>query len=417
MNIKRRIISPKLLLILGIIGPGIITATVDNDAGGIATLSVAGAHFGYSMLWSLIPITILLIVVQEMCARTGAVTGKGHADLVRENFGVKITFFIMVGAAIANLSVTVAEFAGIASVASLFNMSKFIFVPLTAIFVAVVTLKFNYKRLEKFFLLFILFYFSYVISAFMAQPDWGQVAHEMVMPHIDFTASYLVVLIALIGTTITPWMQFYLQASIVEKGLGTKEYKYTKWDVILGCISTDVITFFVIVTCAAVLFTHGISVDSAGDAAKALAPLAGQGASLLFAIGLFGASLFGAFIVPISTVFYVCEAFGWESGVNKNFNEARKFYIMFFLILAFGAILVLLPWENLISLMLSAQLVNGLILPFALIPVLLVANNKRIMGEYANSKVTSVFTWICLIVLIGITALWLLQSIFGFLAA
>jgi NRAMP (natural resistance-associated macrophage protein)-like metal ion transporter len=355
------------------------------------------------MLWSLIPITILLIIVQEMCARMGAVTGKGLADLIRENFGVRITLLIMAGLLFANFFVTVAEFAGIASVAGMFNLNKFVVIPLVTLFVLVTVVKFNYKHLEKFFLTLTLFYFSYVLSGILAHPDWGAVATEMAAPKITFTTAYLVVLIGVVGTTITPWMQFYLQSSIVEKGIRAEEYKYSRWEVIIGCIITDIITFFIIVTCAAVLFQNNVRINDAVDAARALAPLAGDYAALLFAVGFFGASLFGAFIIPISTVYYVCESLGWESGINKKFHEAREFYLMLMVIVVLAAAVVLIPNIPLIKLMLAAQVVNGILLPFILIPIVLLVNNKRLMGEHTNSLATNAFTWASVVIIILIT--------------
>ena len=402
-----------ILFILGLMGPGIITASVDNDAGGITSYSVAGAHFGYTMLWSLIPITILLIIVQEMVARIGAVTGKGLADLIRENFGVKITFFIMIGLLLANLFVTISEFAGVAASGELFGISRYILVPLVALVVLFLTIKLNYKVLEKVFLFLILFYLSYIISGFMAKPQWGIVLKQLVTPQIYFNKAYLFILIAVIGTTITPWMQFYLQSSIVEKGIRKKEYKYARWDVIIGSTTTDIVTFFIIVTSAAVLFTHGIRIENAVDAAKALQPLAGNYASLLFAIGFFGASLFGAFVIPISTAFYVSEAFGWESGLNKKFRDAKNFYIMLALMILVSAAVILIPNINLIYMMLLSQFINGIILPVILIVILKLVNNKKLMGEYRNNKLFNIISWGGCILIIAVTIMMLITTIIG----
>lgn len=391
---------------MAIVGPGIITATVDNDAGGITTYSVAGANFGYSLLWALIPITFLLVIIQEMVARIGAVTGKGLADLIRESFGVKITLFIMIGLIFANLFVTISEFAGIAAAGELFNLNKYILVPLVAFFIWFSIVKLNYKLLEKFFFVIILFYFAYIVSGFMVKPPWGHVFKQLIVPQIQFSKDYLFLLIAIIGTTITPWMQFYLQSSIVEKGIRKEEYKYSKWDVIIGSISTDIVSFFIIITCAAVLFANGIHIDSAVDAAKALQPLAGQYASILFAIGFFGASLFGAFIIPISTSFYVCEAFGWESGVNKKFKNAKSFYTLLLLMISISALAVLIPKINLFKIILFAQFINGVTLPVILIIILKIANNKKLMGSYANTKWTNIASWIgCGLVILASVAL------------
>ncbi len=401
-----------ILLILGIIGPGIITATVDNDAGGIATYSIAGAHFGYSMLWTLIPITCLLILVQEMCARMGVVTGKGLSDLIRENFGIKMTFFIMIGLIIANLAITVSEFAGIAASGELFGLNKYVLIPVCAFFIWLLTIKLNYKSLEKFFLLLVLFYITYIIAGFLSKPDWGLVFQNTLIPSFSFDRPYLILLVAIIGTTITPWMQFYLQSAIVEKGIKVKDYKYSRWDVIIGCITTDVIAFFIIVTCAAVLFTNGVTVETAGQAALALKPLAGQYAFALFAFGFFGAALFGAFILPLSTSFYVCEAFGWESGVNKKFKEAKQFYWLVTLILIISAAVILIPKINLIKLMIGAQVINGVILPFILVAVLLLINNKKLMGDYTNKRWFNIASWSGIVLVTGIIIVMIITTVF-----
>ncbi|MFH1834731.1 MAG: Nramp family divalent metal transporter [Methanobacteriota archaeon] len=383
----------RFALFLIVLGPGIITAAVDNDAGGITTYSIAGAHFGYSMLWALIPITILLVIVQEMSARMGVVTGKGLSDLIRENFGLKITVILMFCLVFANLAVTVSEFAGIAAAGELFGFSKYFFVPLCVFFVLSVVLRFDYRNLEKFFLLLVFFYVSYVLSGFMAKPDWNTVVDQTLTPTFSFNAYYLAVLIGVIGTTITPWMQFYLQSSIVEKGVKKEEYAYSRGEVILGCIITDVIAFFIIVTCAATLFSNNVGIESAVDAAKALGPLAGSNARLLFAAGFFGAALFGAIILPISTSFYVCEAFGWESGVNKKFTEAKEFYTLFILLTVFGASVVMIPEIKLINLMIASQIINGLMLPIVLVCMLKLVNNKKLMGEYTNPLIVNIIMW------------------------
>ncbi|MBU0627661.1 MAG: Nramp family divalent metal transporter [Nanoarchaeota archaeon] len=413
MESVKKINWKHILFILGIIGPGIITATVDNDAGGITTYSVAGAHFGYSLLWSLIPITILLVIVQEMVARIGAVTGKGLADLIRENFGIKITFFIMIGLVFANLFVTLAEFAGIAAAGELFGISRFVLVPIAAFLVWFLILKLDYKILEKFFFVVIFLYIAYIISGFMAKPPWGTALKEFVMPTIHFSKGYLFLLIAVIGTTITPWMQFYLQSSIVEKGIRKEEYKYSRWDVIIGSITTDVVSFFIIVTCSAVLFTKGIRIESAVDAAQALQPFAGQYATMLFAIGFFAAALFGAFILPIATAYYVCEAFGWESGVNKKFKQAKSFYILLSLMIFVSAAAILIPNINLIYLMLLAQFMNGILLPVILIVILKLVNDKKLMGDYRNSRWMNIVAWTGCVLIIGVSAALLVTTVMG----
>ena len=403
MDALKKFFPKRLVLFLAVLGPGIITAAVDNDAGGITTYSIAGAHFGYQLLWSLIPITFLLVIVQEMAARMGIVTGKGLADLIRENFGLKITFLIMICLMFANLAVTVSEFAGIAAAGELFGLSKYFFVPVCVLFVLGVTMKLDYRHLEKFFLLLVFFYISYVLSGSMARPDWSVVLKETFTPSFSFGAYYLAVLVGVIGTTITPWMQFYLQSSIVEKGVKKSEYKYSRIEVILGCITTDVIAFFIIVTCAATLFQSGVGIDDAVDAAKALAPLAGNYASLIFAVGFFGAALFGAIILPLSTSFYVCEAFGWESGVNKRVSEAKEFYTMLILITVISAAVVLIPNIPLIDLMVASQIINGLMLPIVLVCMLKLVNNPKLMGEYVNSWLINLVTWIGCIIIIAVS--------------
>ncbi len=407
---RPKISRNRFLLFLAVIGPGLITANVDNDAGGITTYSVAGAQFGYAILWTLIPITLLLIIVQEMCARMGAVTGKGLADLIRENFGIKITFLIMVGLLVANFATTVSEFAGIAAAGEIFGLSRYILVPICAVIVVTLILKSNYKFLERILLLMIVFYVSYILSGIMANPNWTEVASQTVTPSFIFTSAYMVVLIGVIGTTITPWMQFYLQSSIVEKGIRAQDYKYSRLEVILGCLMTDIVSFFIIVACGATLFASGVAINSASDAALALGPLAGRFAETLFALGLFGAALFGAFILPLSTAFYVCEAFGWESGVNKKFRDARQFYGVIGAMVAISVGVILLPGIPLIQLMLTSQVINGLILPLILVAIVKIINSERIMGEYVNSRFYNVVVWTSTGILIALSGLLVLTT-------
>ena len=395
----------RILLFLSVIGPGLITSSVDNDAGGIATYSIAGAHFGYSMLWTLIPITFVLVIVQEMSARMGVVTGRGLSDLIRENFGIKLTLFIMIGLIIANFATTLSEFAGIASAGEIFGISKYILVPLCAITVWFLILKSNYKLLERFFLVLILFYITYVVAGIMSKPDWGVVAKETISPTITLSSAYIVVLIAMIGTTITPWMQFYLQSSIVEKGVKVKNYVYSKIEVIIGSLSTDIVSFFIIVACGTVLFPLGVKIANAEDAALALQPIAGHLASGIFATGFFGAALFGAFILPLATSFFICEAFGWESGVNKSFKQAKQFYIIIASLIILSASIILLPNIPLVWLMIVAQVVNGIILPFILVAMLFLINNEKLMGKYVNGSVYNVVIWITVAVMIILTIL------------
>ena len=390
----------RILIFLAVIGPGIITANVDNDAGGITTYSVAGAQFGYSMLWSLIPITVALIIIQEMAARMGVVTGKGLAELIRENFGLKITFFIMIGLLIANVATTISEFAGIASAGAVFGISKFIIVPICAVIVWFLILKFSYKRLEKVFLFMILFYVAYVVSGLMSGADWGEVAKATAVPQISLNPLYLIVLVGVIGTTITPWMQFYLQSSIAEKGVKLENYKYSRIEVIIGSFMTDIVSFFIIVACGATLFANNIAVENAADAAIALEPLLGNLARSIFALGFFGAALFGAFILPLATAYYICEAFGWESGINREYKDAKVFYNFIAVILIIAAIVVLIPNIPLINVMLTSQIINGVILPFTLIPMILLINKKKIMGRYTNNWFYNLITWATVAVMI-----------------
>lgn len=375
----------KIFFFFVMIGPGVISAIAGNDAGGIATYSVAGAHFGYGLLWTLFPLMILLIIIQEMCARMGIVTGKGLADLIRENFGVRMTVLLMSGLFLANIATTVSEFAGIAAAAELFGLSKPVVVVGAALFVIFLIIRVKYSMLERVFLGMCFFYLTYVISGILAEPDWNVVGNAILSLPFSFDSQYLVLLIGIIGTTITPWMQFYLQASIVEKGVKLQEYYYAKWELILGCFVTCAIAFFIMVASAATLFPHGIVVETAAEAAGALAPFAGQLASTLFAIGLFAAALFGAFIVPLSTAYYVCEAFGWESGVNKKFSEARIFYSIIGVLIVPAVLLVLLPDISYISIMIFAQVINGIMLPAVLVSLVYLVNKKKIMGEHVNS--------------------------------
>ena len=380
-------------LFLAAIGPGLISALVDNDAGGITTYSVAGSQYGYGLLWSLIPITIVLIMVQEMVARMGAVTGKGLSDLIRENFGLKATFVVMVLVFIANLAVIISEFAGIAAASEIFGISRYIVVPLAAVAVWFTVVKCNYRQAEKIFIILSIFYVSYIISGFLSNPDWGSVGRELIRPTVAFSSSYFVLLIGIIGTTITPWMQFYLQSSIVEKGISIKDYKYSRMDVVLGPIFTALVAAFIIIACAATLYKAGISIDSASDAARSLEPFAGHWASVLFGFGLFIAALMGAFIIPLATSFQICEGLGWESGVSKRFEEAPQFYWILGILISIGALVTLIPKITLIALMLASQVINGIVLPVILVFILLLVNNRKLMGQYTNNKVYNGVCW------------------------
>jgi NRAMP (natural resistance-associated macrophage protein)-like metal ion transporter len=400
-----------LIVFLVIIGPGIITSNVDNDAGGIAVYSIAGAHFGYSFIWSLIPITLVLIVIQEMSARLGVVSGKGLSDLIREKFGVRVTFYLLLALVVTNFGNTIAEFAGIASALEIFDVSRFFSVPLGAILVWLLVVKGTYKSVEKVFLVACLFYVTYIISGFMAKPDWNMVAQNVVNPKFNLTSGSLTMLVGLVGTTIAPWMQFYLQSAIAEKNIKLKEYKNSRVDVIMGSFIVNIVAFFIIVVCAATLFKAGIKIETAKDAALALAPLAGKYCSALFAFGLLNASLFAASILPLSTAFVVCEGMGWENGVNKKFSEAPQFYGLYSLLIFAGAGFILLPGLPLFPIMFVTQVLNGVLLPFILIFILILINDKKIMGEYVNKKGFNIFAWIVSGIMIILSLLMLISLI------
>ena len=396
----------QLALLLAVIGPGIITANVDNDAGGITTYSLAGAQFGTRLLWTLIPITIALIVVQEMAARMGAVTGKGLADLIRENFGVKLTFYLMLALLASNYGNTVSEFAGVAASMELFGVPKWASVPVAALAIWLLVVRGTYRLVERVFLVACVFYFVYPVSAFLAHPNWKVVLHDTLVPaRISFDSEYVGMLVALVGTTIAPWMQFYLQSSVVEKGIRKDRYWMTRWDVVVGCIVTDVVAFFIIVACAATLFAHGIAIQDAASAARSLEPLAGRYASALFGLGLLNASVFAAAILPLSTVYYVCEAFGWEAGVDKKFGEARAFYTLYTAMIALGSAVVLWPRFPLIRVMFLSQVANGVALPLVLIFMLLLVNREELMGNQVNGRFFNAVAWVTTVVMILLTFL------------
>jgi Mn2+/Fe2+ NRAMP family transporter len=396
------------LLFLVIMGPGIITANVDNDAGGITTYSVCGAHFGYSMLWLFIPIIFALIIIQEMSSRMGVVTGKGLADLMREEFGLKITFYSMLILLVANLGNIIAEFAGIAAAGDLFGIPRIIIVPIGALFVWWLVVKGTYKSAEKIFLSACVFYIAYVISGIIAHPEIGPIKYHLVRPELKFNRSYLFMMIGVIGTTIAPWMQFYQQAAIAEKGIKLRYYKYSRWDTIIGGIVVNVVAIFIVITCAATLFKHGVRIDTAKDAALALKPLAGNYCYILFAFGLLNASLFAASILPLSTAYTICEAMGWENGVNKNFHEAPHFYALYTALIAVGGFIILIPNIPLIPVMLISQVANGILLPFVLILMLLLINNKRIMGKHTNGRIANAITITVIILMVALSLLYLI---------
>ena len=402
------------IIFFAVVGPGIITANVDNDAGGIYTYSVAGASHGYSLLWTLIPITVALIVVQEMVARMGVVTGKGLADLIREEYGFRLTFMLMGLLLVANFGNTIANFAGFASGMGLFGASRFITVPVAALLVWLLVVKGTYRSVEKVFLAACVFYIAYPISCLFAHPDWEHALISTVKPSFNFEVSYLYMIIGLVGTTIAPWMQFYQQASTVEKGIKVKDYALARWDVIVGCTITDVVAFFIIVACAATIYVGGDKhIGSAADAASALRPLAGHAAGTLFAFGLVNASLFAASILPLSTAYSVCEGLGLESGVNKRFQEAPAFYWLYTGLIVFGALtVVVLSEERQIPIILMSQVANGILLPLVLIFMLRLSNRRDLMGEHRNTRTFNVIAWATCVVMIALTALLVVSSFF-----
>ncbi len=400
----------RILIFAAVVGPGFITANVDNDAGGITTYSQAGAQFGYLLLWTMIPTTLALIVVQEMASRMGAVTGKGLSDLIREEFGFRITFIMMLGLVITNFGNVLAEFSGVALSLELFGVPKYVSVPVCAVVVWLLVVKGTYKSVEKIFLVASFIYVTYIVAGLIAGPAWKQALVATVKPPSlpSFSHSaYLYMVIGVVGTTIAPWMQFYLQASVVEKGITARQYGASKLDVISGCIFTDIVAWFIIVACAATLFAHGMfEIRNGADAAQALKPLAGNYAYILFAVGLFNASLFAASILPISTAYAVCEGLGFESGVGKKFSEAPFFYWLYTALIAVGAGVILIPNVPLVQITVLSQVVNGITLPFVLIFMLLLINKKELMGEYTNSRFFDAVAWITTVVMIGLTIAW-----------
>src|ERR1700723_3681924 len=394
----------RIALFLAVVGPGLITSNVDNDAGGISTNSQAGAQFGYTLLWSLIPMAIALYVSEEMCARMGVVTGKGLSDLIREEFGFRSTFFVMVAALAVDLGNTVAEFAGIAASMQVFGVSKFMSVPLGGIAVWLLVVKGSYRQVEKIFLVACGFYLAYVASALLAKPDWLLAAKETVAPSLHFTTDYLLMLTALVGTTIAPWQFFYLQAGFVEKRVGPKQYKDARLDVLVGSISCMMIVFFIIVCCAATLHKNGMTdINDAPQAAAALVPLAGRFAAYLFAFGLLNASLFAASILPLSTAHVICEGLGFEAGIDHKFKEAPAFYSLYTGLIVVGAGIILIPKAPLFKILVMSQVANGVWLPVVLIFILLLINRRELMGDYVNTRVFNIVSWAVSIFVIILT--------------
>ncbi len=411
-KIKNNRIISKIILFISIMGPGIITANVDNDAGGITTYSIAGASFGYSLIWTLLPITIALIIIQEMSNRMGVITGKGLSSLIREKFGVKFTFYLMIMILITNFGNVIAEFAGIAASIEIFGLNKFIFIPIIALLVWYLIVKGTYKSIEKIFLIACFFYIAYIITGFIVKPEWYQIKEELITPVFNFRKDAIIMIIGIVGTTIAPWMQFYQQSSVAEKKIKIQDYKYSKLDTIVGCIVVNVIAFFIIIVCGKVLFQNNIHIETAADAAKALKPLAGNYSSYLFAFGLLNASLFAASILPLSTSYSICESFGWETGLDKKLGEAPQFYVLYTLLIVLGSGFVLLPNLSLIKIMLISQVINGIVLPFVLISMLIIINDKGYMGNYKNSFLENIIT---VIFIIGISMLSVILGVISFI--
>jgi len=401
----------QLAIFFAILGPGIITGSVDNDAGGITTYSVAGAMYGYGLIWTLIPSFVVLLVIQEMNARMGIVTGKGLSDLIRENAGMKITFFIFIGLLFSNIGNTTTEFAGVAGSMEIFGVSKYISVPVVAVMVWFLVVKGTYKIAERIFLIFSVSLLTYVVSALMSKPQWGEIGTSIIHPTVKMNTQSLAIVIALIGTTIAPWMQFYMQSSVIEKGLKMKHYKYTIIDITVGCVVTIVVAFFIMVACGSTLYPNGIVINEAKDAALALKPLAGDLASQVFAFGLFVASVFSATILPLATAFYVSEAFGFEAGIDKKWDEAREFYILYTGILVVSAAIILIPHAPLIQISIWSQVINGILLPVVLVSMILLINNKKIMGTYVNNTLQNIIGWGAVIILTGLSLLLLIMPV------
>lgn len=404
----------RVAIFLALLGPGIITGSVDNDAGGITTYSVAGASYGYNLLWTLIPAFVVLLIVQEMNARMGIVTGKGLADLIRENAGVKVTFFIFLGLLVADISNTMTEFAGVAGSMQVFGVSKYIAVPLGAAAVWLLVVKGTYRFAEKIFLIFSVALLSYVVSALMGKPQWSEIGTAMIHPDIKLSFDYVSTVIGMIGTTIAPWMQFYMQSAVIEKGLKVEDYKYTILDVFVGCVATIVVAFFIIVACGSTLYVngHGTQITDAKDAAIALKPFAGAMASQVFAFGLFIASIFSATILPVATAFYVCEAFGFEAGIEKKWREAPQFYWLYTAILVISAGIILVPGAPLIEITLWSQRINGILLPIVLICMMLIVNNREVMGKYTNKFWNNIIGWITIVILVALSLILVVLSLF-----
>lgn len=413
MNFLERIASLKnarFIAILSVIGPGFIAGNAGNDAGGIATYSIVGAREGYGLLWALLLITVALAVIQEMSSRMGVITGKGFGDLVREQFGLRVTLAIMSLFVFANLTVIIAEFAGIAASMELFGVNKYFSVPVSAFVVWFVVVKGNFKQVERFLIVISLIYLTYVFSGIMSNPPWRDVAKQIVHPEIKFSREYFLLFITMVGTTITPYMQFYLQSAVVDKGVRIEEYRYVKFDVYAGAFMTVFIAFFIVLATGTILHPAGVVVDSAEDAARALEPLAGDFAAHLFAVGLLNASFLAAFVLPLATAYGLSEAFGWESGINKTFRDAPQFLGFYTAFIVIGAGVILFPDVPLMKIMFLSQTINGILLPIVLIIMLRLVNDRELMGEHVNSKRMNVVTWITVAALIVLTLALLVSS-------
>ncbi|MHB9036174.1 MAG: Nramp family divalent metal transporter [Armatimonadota bacterium] len=409
----RQLSRKRLMLFLAVIGPGIITAAADNDAGGITTYSVAGALYRYDLLWVIVLITFVLAMIQEMCARMGVVTQKGLGELIRENFGVKWTMFALGTLLVANLATTSAEFAGIATSLELFGISRYFSVPAAAIVIWLLVVKGTFKTIERVFMAFTVLYVTYIAAGIMAKPDWHEVLHATVVPNFNASPGFIFLAIAVIGTTITPWMQFFLQATVVDKGVRVENYVYQKWDVYIGALMTDLVSFFIIIAAGATVYGKVNSDVTAAQIAQALAPVAGRYAEILFAIGLFNASLLAAAVLPLSTAYTYTEAFGWEIGVSRKFREAPMFYGIYTFSIIFGVAVVLLPNRGLIQIMINAQAISGILLPVILVFMLKLINRKDVMGSHTNSRVYNIAVWTMAVVLIAMTVAWLGGLAFG----
>jgi Mn2+/Fe2+ NRAMP family transporter len=410
---RRMFPRASLLAFFAILGPGLISAIAGDDAGGIGTYSVVGAKYGYQLLWSLVVITVGLIIVQEMTARLTVMTGKGLSDLIREVFGVRITAFAMLTLFIANGAVTISEFVGIAAASELFGVSRYLSVPIAAVVVWYIVIRGNYRVAEKIFLALSAVLGVYVISAFVVRPDWGQVLRGTFIPSIEPTTDAILLTIAVIGTTISPYMQFSLSATTLDRGTRPEEYGLAFWETIIGALLSDLFAFFIIVATAATLHVNGITqIETADQAAQALAPIAGPLAQMLFAVGLLGASLLAASILPLSTTYAICEAFGWERGVNQEWHDAPIFYGIYTALIVIGAIVALLPGLPLFDIFVYVYLLNGILLPILLVLMLKLANNKRLMGKYVNSWWVNILGWSLTIVLIVLTVVLVVTTIF-----